>query len=104
MWGPSIFIPTKDLMEKYKEHNKNAERYQTLQASQIKAKVAALCPSAKVGVREKVRDFRGETLVRGTRVPALEVARKEFADYLGEALTWESDDASQHELDSDDTD
>ena len=103
-WGPSTFIPTKDLMDKYKEHNKNAERYQTLQASQIKAKVAALCPSAKVGVREKSRDHRGERQFRGTRVPALEVARKEFADYLGEALTWESDDASQHELNSGDTD
>jgi hypothetical protein len=33
----------------------------------------------------------------------LEVARKEFADYLGEDLNWESDDASQDELDSDDT-
>ena len=103
-WGPSTFIATKDLMDKYKEHNKNAERYQTLQASQIKAKVAALCPSAKVGIREKSRDHRGETQVRGARVPTLDLARKEFSDYLGEALTWESDDASQHELDSDDTD
>ena len=104
IWGPSIFIPTKDLMEKYKEHNKNAERYQTLQASQIKAKLEVLCPSADVSAREKVLDHRGGTTVRGARVPNLSVARTEFADYLGEALIWESDDASQDELDSDDTD
>ena len=104
VWHQSIFIPTSELMKTYKENNKNAERYQSNQMSQIWAKVTVMCPSAMVGIRGKWKNFRGETTVLGTRLHPLEVAKQEFADYLGEVLTWESDESSEDENDSNDTD
>ena len=90
-WSSRVFMPTGELLEAYRNHQKNAEKYQTVQESQILQRIKTICPSAVTGVRDK---DRYENVRRGIRVPSLEVARKEFADYLGEALTWESDDAS----------
>jgi len=99
-WSNRVFIPTSELLDAYRNHQKNAEKYQTVQESQILQRIKTVCPSAVTGVRDKDRH---NNVRRGISVPTLEVARKEFADYIGEALTWESDDASQHELDTDDT-
>lgn len=100
-WSNRVFMPTGELLEAYRNHQKNAEKYQTVQESQILQRIKTICPSAVTGVRDK---DRYENVRRGISLPALEVARTEFADYLGEALTWESDDLSQHDIDTADTD
>lgn len=88
-WVGSIFISTNSLLEKYKNHHKNAERYQALQLTHITQVIKKVCPRAITGIREMVMHTFGQTQHRGIRLPALAEARADFAKFLEEDLTWD---------------
>jgi hypothetical protein len=78
------YIFSSTLLECYRISNPNSERYETLQHKKIKSILTKICPSA-LGKRKQSSDG----LKRGYVLPTLEVARKEFASYLGGVIDWQ---------------
>jgi len=104
-WITSIFAASTELLDNYKEYNKAAEKYQPLQASQIQDAITRACPSVITGVRESVTGLSKRVLQRrGIRLPSLNVARRDFGTYIGEALVWDDLEATKDSLVSEDTD
>ena len=103
-WTASIFIITIKLLENYKNYNKAAEKYQTLQESQVVETIKKICPTAKTGIRELTPTHRGKEQRRGIRLPSLNDARTDFDTYIGESLVWDDVETTQDSLVSEDTD
>lgn len=85
-WDTSQFVPTRQLIDAYKAHDKNAERFRPIQAHVIAASLTKLCPSAKP---ERTKANHGQQ-VRGYRLPPLQVARCEFEAAIGGKLIWDT--------------
>ena len=84
-WGNAGFISTSNLIEKYKDYDKNAGRYSPIQQQQISSTLKTICPSA-VPARKKTTLGKQE---RGYDLPEIKVARKEFEMMLGMSVEWE---------------
>lgn len=78
------YIFSSTLLESYKKSNPNSERYETLQHKKIKSILNKICPSA-LGTRKQSNNGAKRAYV----LPTLEVARKEFASYLGGEVDWQ---------------
>ena len=104
LWVTSIFVPSIELVDNYKEYNKAAEKYQPLQASQIQESINRVCPSAITGVRELAPTHRGKEQRRGIRLPSLNDARTDFGTYIGESLVWDDVQTTHDTLVSEDSD
>jgi hypothetical protein len=89
-WTTDFFMPTMNLLNAYREFDKNAQRHQTLQESQVADNIRRICPSAKRR-RETVgpNSLHTQEQRRGFRFPAIKTARDEFSTYLGCDLDWE---------------
>ena len=89
-WHESMFVPSNNLLTFYKNFNKNAQRYQTLQTKSMKEQLMKLCPSVKVD-RQQMRVSGGITSCqqRGFLLPNLPLARREFCAYIGAELEWD---------------
>lgn len=84
-WDKPIFVSSSSLVDKFKEYDKNATRYQPLQQHQIATTLKTICPSANPA-RKKLMNKQE----RGYDLPDIKVARKEFEMMLGTSVEWES--------------
>jgi hypothetical protein len=76
-----VFVTSQALIEKYKDYNHIAERYESIQAKTIRDEIKILCPSADNTKRQDNK--------RGFLFPIIEVARKEFEVFVGCNVNWE---------------
>jgi hypothetical protein len=103
-WTASIFIITTKVLENYKAYNKAAEKYQTLQESQVVETIKKICPTAKTGIRELTPTHRGKEQRRGIRLPSIKDARQDFCNYVGHEISWSDACTDAETLVSEDTD
>lgn len=85
-WDGSVFIPTQNLINQYKEFNKNADRYTPTQSGAMSTCIKKICPSAS---STRISGHGGQ--VRGIQLPTIEIARREFESYIGGKLQWDVD-------------
>jgi len=82
-WDKPQFKSTQSLIDKYKEYDKNAGKYNPIQQQQISSSLKTICPSAATA-RKKV--FNKQE--RGYDLPEINIARKEFEAMLGTSVEW----------------
>ena len=89
-WSEPLFMPSTKLLENYLEFNRNAERHQTVQVSEVLSSIRRLCPSA-VALRKAVKEAGNTTnqKARGLQLPDLETARREFEEAIGGKIAWD---------------
>ena len=80
-YGDGMFVTSQALIEKYKDYNHTAERYDSIQTKTIRDEIKVLCPSADTSKRQDNK--------RGFFFPKIEVARKEFETHIGCKVNWE---------------
>jgi len=78
-WSGPTFVGTSQLISAYKNYDKNADRYQSIQSQQIAKIISRLCPSAK---DDRKQTNNGKT-ARGYSLPDISVARAEFERAMG---------------------
>lgn len=83
-WDEPQFRSTQILIDKFKEYDKNAGRYNPIQQQQISSTLKAICPSA-VASRKKISNKQE----RGYELPHIDVARKDFEMMLGTSVNWD---------------
>jgi len=83
-WAKPEFISSSSLIDKYKEYDKNAGRFNPIQQQQISSTLKIICPSA-IPARKKILNSQE----RGYDLPNIDIARKEFELMLGTHLEWE---------------
>jgi len=76
-----MFVTSQVLIEKYKDYNHAAERYDSIQTKTIHDEIKMLCPSADNTKRQDNK--------RGFLFPKIEVARKEFETHIGSTVNWD---------------
>ena len=89
-WLDSKFVPTSKLMRCYKDYNKNAQRYEPFQSSELAARLQRLCPSAIYD--RKMSEVDGHVASRqqrGYELPTLATARAEFEGFIGGKVQWD---------------
>lgn len=77
------FISSQSLIELYKSSDRNSDRYSIIQLNQISMILKKLCPSMS-SVRTKINNKS----MRGYDVPKLDLARREFEQYIGSKIDW----------------
>lgn len=82
-WDKPQFKSTQSLIDKYKEYDKNAGKYNPIQQQQISSSLKTICPSA-APARKKVLNKQE----RGYDLPKISIARKEFEAMLGTNVEW----------------
>jgi hypothetical protein len=88
-WSGPMFVPTSTLLDNYKEHNKQAQKHQTVQSTDVSTVVRRLCPSSKPD-RQTITRF-GHTSPsqrRGLQLPDIAIARREFESAMGGSVPW----------------
>jgi hypothetical protein len=68
------------ILEWYKDYDRTAEKYESLQVSTIHHKIKQICPSADINKRKDNK--------RGIEFPSLDTARKEFEDWMDFKIRW----------------
>ena len=76
-----LFVTSQSLIEKYKDYNHAAERYEAIQAKTIREEIKGLCPSADTKKRQDNK--------RGFLFPKIDIARKEFEAFIGCTVNWD---------------
>ena len=88
-WSGPTFVPTSTLIENYMSHNKQAQRFQTVQSMDVSTVVRRLCPSAKPGRQTVTRFGHASTSqFRGLQLPDIATARREFESAMGGSVPW----------------
>jgi len=86
-WVGTIFTPTGTLIDNYKNFNKRADWYRTVQQDDLTRELKRLCPSAKqTRHKEKHHPQR-----RGWQLPDLVSARRDFEIFIGGPVNWQED-------------
>lgn len=80
-YGDGMFVASQALIEKYKEYNRTAEKYESIQTKTIHDEIKLLCPAADNTKRQDNK--------RGILFPEIGVARKEFDVYIGYPGNWD---------------
>lgn len=83
-WDVPQFRSTQILIDKFKEYDKNAGRYNPIQQQQISSTLKTICPSA-VASRKKISNKQE----RGYELPHIDIARKDFEMMLGTSVIWD---------------
>jgi hypothetical protein len=83
-WNEPIFIATTELVENYTNFDKKAEWYRSIQQNQITDELKRLCPLVEYDRQQN--SSRGQK--RGWKLPCLEIARKQFENYIGGKIQW----------------
>ena len=83
-WIDHDFVASNSLLRGFKAFDKNSERYQTIQITEVTNALKRLCPSLK-----KDRPTVNAKQVRGFKLPTLDAARSEFESAFSVQLQWE---------------
>ena len=84
-WDEGCFVSSSSILERYTAFDKQSGKYEPVQMTAITKSIKQLCPSA--GSTRK-RDGGGNK--RGFQLPTLEIARREFEEYLGGKVDWDA--------------
>ncbi len=88
-WSEPLFIPSMTLVCHYREFNKNAQRYQTVQTTEMIANIRHLCPSARQSRQfHPASGLANKKQMRGLLLPDLATARAEFESVMGGPVPW----------------
>jgi len=92
IWSDSVFVGSEWLLQKFKDFDKNAQRFQTVQIKFVREQLSKLCPAAEDG-RQLQSALQGEQprQIRGIKLPALPLARQEFSAAMGSDIDWGED-------------
>jgi hypothetical protein len=89
-WFVARFVPSAVLVDRYKEFNRSAQKYQTVQTSEVTASVQRLCPSASTDRQiYKAPGLASAGQRRGLKLPDLATARADFERVIGGKVPWE---------------
>ncbi len=83
-WGEYLFVSTNNLIQLYKNYDKNADKYNPIQQQKISSALKTICPSA-LPVRKKINGKQE----RGYDLPDIKIARKEFEIMIGTMVEWD---------------
>ena len=88
-WIGPTFVSTNTLIENYMDHNKQAQKHQTVQSTDVNTVVRRLCPSAKPD-RQTITRFGhpSPSQRRGLQLPDIATARREFESAMGGSVPW----------------
>ena len=91
-WADPVFVGSEWLLQKFKEFDKNAQRYQTMQSKSVREQLSKLCPSA-IDARPLQPAQKGQQprQIRGIKLPPLPRAREEFSAAMGSDIDWGED-------------
>jgi len=79
LWHEPSFIAGDELLQRYKNHDKNSERYESVQISTVYQEILKLCPSASRKKKDK----------RGVAYPHIDIAREEFEESVNyKGIPW----------------
>jgi len=84
-WDNSIFISTQVIMDCYSHYDKNANRYEPIQAQKISRELKKICPSAKSC---RIANSSGK-VERGYQLPLISIARTEFESSIKTKINWD---------------
>jgi hypothetical protein len=88
-WVGPMFVPTSTLVDNYKEFNRQAQKHQTVQSTEVTAVVRRLCSSARPDRQIcKQQGVATNSQRRGLQLPDIATARREFECAMGGSLTW----------------
>jgi hypothetical protein len=79
-WWDADFIKNRDLIKRYVENEKTADRHESVQLQSVYKTLTLICPSAECGARDDNK--------RGVRYPTLLKGREEFVKFLGCNVDW----------------
>ena len=88
-WSTPMFVPSTALSRYYREFNKNAQRFQTVQVTDLVTNIRRLCPS--VQQTRQLHQASGnaiKTQKRGLLLPDIAIARAEFESIMGGIVPW----------------
>lgn len=89
-WTQSVFVPTAELVSRYKNFNKNAQRHQTVQSAEVSESIRRLCSSARVGRQICKRGhIATPSQQRGLILPDLATARADFERVMRSKVQWD---------------
>lgn len=79
LWHEASFITGEDLLQRYKNHDRNSERYESVQISTVYQDILKMCPSA----------YRHKKDKRGVAYPHIDIAREEFEEFVNyKGIPW----------------
>ena len=84
-WDKGCFVSSSSILECYLAFDKQSGKYEPVQMTAITKSIKQLCPSA-----DSTRRRGGEGNKRGFQLPPLEIARREFEEYLGGKVDWDA--------------
>jgi hypothetical protein len=88
-WIGPTFVSTNTLIENYMDHNKQAQKHQTVQSTDVSTVVRRLCPSAKPDRQTTTRfGHTSPSQRRGLQLPDIATARREFESAMGGSVPW----------------
>lgn len=88
-WSGPTFVPTSILVDNYKEFNRLANQYQTVQSTDVTTVVRRLCPSAQLDRQIcKQPGIATNSQRRGLQLPDIATARHEFESAMGGSVPW----------------
>ncbi len=71
-WYEASFIAGEDLLQRYKNHDRNSERFESVQIATVYQDIIKMCPSA----------YRHKKDKRGVAYPHIDIAREEFEEFV----------------------
>ena len=79
LWQEPSFITGEDLLQRYKNHDRNSERFESVQISTVYQDILKMCPSAHRHKKDK----------RGLAYPHIDIAREEFEEFVNyKGIPW----------------
>ena len=85
MWRRDSFVTNRSILDHYEKFDKTANKFAPLQSNYISTKLKKLCPSV-IPTRSKCE--WEDKVLRGYRLPSIEVARLEFENAIGHQMDW----------------
>lgn len=79
LWHEASFITGEDLLQRYKNHDRNSERFESVQIATVYQDILKMCPSA----------YRHKKDKRGVAYPHIDIAREEFEEFVNyKGIPW----------------
>ena len=88
-WSDPLFIPSATLARYYREFNKNAQRFQTVQLTDLVTNIRRMCPSVQQTRQlHQASGHATKAQKRGLLLPDIATARAEFETLMGGNVPW----------------
>lgn len=85
MWHADSFVANRSILEHYEKFDKAANKFAPLQSSYISIRLKKICPSV---IPTRSKSAWDDKVLRGYKLPRIEVARYEFENAIGHQIDW----------------